>query len=238
MKYLSQATFMACEGRAWAWCHGLVLGWGLACAALAQAAPPLLVCPGPLFTNVLSPAEAKARGCALAARGRLSQAQDTASQDLPSQAMAAADHARHPAPAPDMSATPNTSAAPGTAATPHAASFRAAVPARSSGPHTSAVSMPVLAATAATPVSMAATPAGAPAASAVRKAPEVSADVHRQRQRDSHAREIVLAELARTQARIQALAAQPSAGPEAESALQRLQRDEDALRRELARRPG
>jgi hypothetical protein len=49
---------------------------------------------------------------------------------------------------------------------------------------------------------------------------------------------IAAAELARTQARIQSFSAQPPSGPEAESALQRLKRDEDALRRELARRPG
>lgn len=63
-------------------------------------------------------------------------------------------------------------------------------------------------------------------------------DDERQRQRDSHARAVVMAELARTQARIQTLSAQSPSGPETESALQRLRIDEDALRRELARRPG
>jgi hypothetical protein len=76
------------------------------------------------------------------------------------------------------------------------------------------------------------------AATAARQIAQPTADASRQRQRDSHAREIVLAELARTQARIQSFSAQPPSGPEAESALQRLKRDEDALRRELARRPG
>ncbi len=78
----------------------------------------------------------------------------------------------------------------------------------------------------------------APAATAARQTAQPSADASRQRQRDSHARDIVLAELARTQARIQTLLAQPPSGPDAESALLRLRLDEDALRRELARRPG
>lgn len=60
----------------------------------------------------------------------------------------------------------------------------------------------------------------------------------RQRQRDRHAREIVLAELASTQARIQSLSARPQVSADHDNALQRLRRDEDALRRELARRPG
>lgn len=60
----------------------------------------------------------------------------------------------------------------------------------------------------------------------------------RQRQRDRHAREIVLAELASTQARIQSLSARPQVSADDDNALQRLRRDEDALRRELARRPG
>lgn len=59
-----------------------------------------------------------------------------------------------------------------------------------------------------------------------------------QRQRDRHAREIVLAELASTQARIQSLSARPQGGADEDNALQRLRRDEEALRRELARRPG
>jgi hypothetical protein len=75
-------------------------------------------------------------------------------------------------------------------------------------------------------------------ATGARQIAQPTADASRQRQRDSHAREIVLAELARTQARIQSFSAQPPSGPETESALQRLKRDEDALRRELARRPG
>jgi hypothetical protein len=67
--------------------------------------------------------------------------------------------------------------------------------------------------------------------------PEPANDVAKQRQRDSHAREIIEAELARTQAQMQSLSAQP-ASPDALNALQRLRVDEAALRRELARRPG
>ncbi|OYU12297.1 MAG: hypothetical protein CFE38_07380 [Comamonadaceae bacterium PBBC1] len=59
-----------------------------------------------------------------------------------------------------------------------------------------------------------------------------------QRQRDRHAREIVLAELASTQARIQSLSARTQVSADEDNALQRLRRDEEALRRELARRPG
>ncbi len=88
------------------------------------------------------------------------------------------------------------------------------------------------------PNTVATAPAPAPATSSARRAAEPVADASRQRQRDSHARDIVLAELARTQARIQTLLAQPPSGPDAESALLRLRLDEDALRRELARRPG
>lgn len=228
MKYLSRPTLTLFGGFDLARCCWLVWGFGLACAAAAQNHPPLYVCPGTLFTNDLAPALAKARGCELASRGRLSQAQDTVSQ-----AMAAADTEARPAlaapeagpalrpnSAPTMSpqsATPSTHTSTSTATPSAASTTTLAAPAASAGWMTA--------------------PA-APTTTAARKAPEPSADAHRQRQRDSHAREIVLAELARTQARIQTLSAQPPAGPEAESALQRLQRDEDALRRELARRPG
>lgn len=67
--------------------------------------------------------------------------------------------------------------------------------------------------------------------------PEPGPEVAKQRQRDSHAREIIQAELARTQAQMQSLSAQPP-GADAQNALQRLRIDEAALLRELARRPG
>jgi hypothetical protein len=47
-----------------------------------------------------------------------------------------------------------------------------------------------------------------------------------------------LAELASTQARIQSLSARTQFSADEDNALQRLRRDEEALRRELARRPG
>lgn len=72
----------------------------------------------------------------------------------------------------------------------------------------------------------------------MRKPPEALNNTSRQRQRDVHAREIVLAELSRTQAQIQLLSAQQPSSQPSESALLRLRIDEDALRRELARRPG
>lgn len=76
----------------------------------------------------------------------------------------------------------------------------------------------------------------APQSSAQAASAEAGGDA--QRQRDRHAREIVLAELASTQARIQSLSARPQVSADEDNALQRLRRDEDALRRELARRPG
>jgi hypothetical protein len=84
-------------------------------------------------------------------------------------------------------------------------------------------------------------PANAPSAPATTAAHQTAlptADASRQRQRETPAHEIVLAELSRTHARIQNLSAQPPSGPDAESALLRLRFDKDALRRELARRPG
>ena len=66
---------------------------------------------------------------------------------------------------------------------------------------------------------------------------EPGSDALRQRQRDRHARDMVMAELASTQARIQSLSARSQVSADDESALQRLRRDEDALRRELAKRP-
>lgn len=231
MKYLSHPTFSACYR------HGLALLCGLVWAAAAQANPPLYVCLGPLFTNDLAPAQAKARGCELAARGRLSQAQDS-----PLQAMAAVDTAPGPALAatpPRPASTPASTPVSIPASTPALAFSLAPSSAPVSAP--SSVTSMTAVSTASLPAASATSTAGAtsaPTATAPRKGPEPAADASRQRQRDSHAREIVLAELARTQARIQALSAQPPAGPEAQSALQRLQRDEDALRRELARRPG
>jgi hypothetical protein len=204
MKNLSRPTFLAWIGLGPAHCLWLVLGCGLACTVAAQANPNLYVCPGPLFTNDLAPALAKARGCELAAQGRLSQALNPPGQDLPT----AETEAR--------SALAET--APGLASAPS----QIPTPAR-----------PL----AATSAALGAAPVPT-AATAARQIAQPNADASRQRQRDSHAREIVLAELARTQARIQSFSAQPPSGPEAESALQRLKRDEDALRRELARRPG
>lgn len=234
MEYLSHPTFSACYR------HGLALLCGLFWAAAAQANPPLYVCPGPLFTNDLAPAQAKARGCELAARGRLSQAQDS-----PLQAMAAADTEPRPAlaatppgPASTPASTPVSIPASTPALAPSLAPSSAPVSAPSSVTSMTAVSTASLPAASAASAASTAIATSAPTANAPRKGPEPAADASRQRQRDSHAREIVLAELARTQARIQALSAQPPAGPEAQSALQRLQRDEDALRRELARRPG
>jgi hypothetical protein len=82
-------------------------------------------------------------------------------------------------------------------------------------------------------------PSSAPVALGTRKLamPEPGPEVAKQRQRDSHAREIIQAELARTQAQMQSLSAQPP-GADAQNALQRLRIDEAALLRELARRPG
>jgi hypothetical protein len=76
-----------------------------------------------------------------------------------------------------------------------------------------------------------------PATPTATPAPIALSDGLKQRQRDTQAREIILAELARTQAQLQALSAKPHISPETDSALQRLRVDEEALRRELARRP-
>ena len=80
-------------------------------------------------------------------------------------------------------------------------------------------------------------PSSAPVALGTRQLAEPGPEVAKQRQRDSHAREIIQAELARTQAQMQSLSAQPP-GADAQNALQRLRIDEAALLRELARRPG
>ena len=92
--------------------------------------------------------------------------------------------------------------------------------------------------TASATVSHTASPISAPQPSPQAAPAEPAGDAQRQRQRDRHAREIVLAELASTQARIQSLSARPQVSADEDNALQRLRRDEDALRRELARRPG
>ncbi len=88
------------------------------------------------------------------------------------------------------------------------------------------------------PNASAETSQAAPGSARKTQAPVSLNDGLTQRQRDSHAREIILAELARTQAQLQSLSAQTRSGPETDSALQRLRGDEEALRRELARRPG
>ncbi len=212
MKNLSRPTFLAWIGFGPAQCLWLVLGCGLAWTVAAQASPSLYVCPGPLFTNDLAPAQAKARGCELAGQGRLSQAHNPPVQDMTTAETEARSASAETAPsvvsAPSLIPTPARPLAP------------------------------TLGATSAAPSSALGAAPGPMAATAARQIAQPTADASRQRQRDSHAREIVLSELARTQARIQTFSAQPPSGPEAESALQRLKRDEDALRRELARRPG
>ena len=207
MKNLSRPTFLAWIGLGPAQCLLFVLGVGLAWTVAAQANPSLYVCPGHLFTNDLAPAQAKARGCALAAQGRLSQAHNPPVQDMP------------------------------TAETEARSALAETAPGVSSAPPLIATPARPLASFLGAPSSALGVTPGPTAATAARQIAQPTADASRQRQRDSHAREIVLAELARTQARIQSFSVQPSAGPEAESALQRLKRDEDALRRELARRP-
>lgn len=212
-------------------CRGLALG--LACGTAAWATPQLYICPGPLFTNDLTSAQAKAQGCELATRGRWSQAQGN-----PEQAMA------NPDPGTANVTTPTSAEAgslPGSvlsavspASTTASAATTAPTPALAASTSPTAATAPPATAAAASPPG---TPP-APANTAARRPPESVADASRQRQRDAHAREIVLAELTRTQARIQTLSAQPPSGPDAESALLRLRLDEDALRRELARRPG
>lgn len=208
MKNLSRPTFLALIGLGPAQCLWLVLGCGLAWTVAAQANPNLYVCPGPLFTNDLAPAQAKARGCELAAQGRLSQAHNPPVQDMT------------------------------TAETDPRSALAETAPGLASAPALIPTSARPLAPTLGAPSEVLGAAPG-PTATATRQIAQPTADAsrQRQRQRDSHAREIVLAELARTQARIQTFSAQPPSGPEAESALQRLKRDEDALRRELARRP-
>jgi hypothetical protein len=165
---------------------GLVLA-GVACV---WAAPPLYVCPGPLFTNDLDPAQARARACVQAQAGRLSQA--------------------HNADADSSAPVQGTAPTAGPLAPAQSAQAQKAPTAP----------------TAATPATSTATPS-----------PISLSDGLKQRQRDSQAREIILAELARTQTQLQALSAKPHNSPETDRALQRLRVDEEALRRELARRP-
>ena len=115
----------------------------------------------------------------------------------------------------------------------------ATVAAPASGQSSTAPSVPTplaLRPTASATVSHTASPISAPPPSP--QAAPAGSGGEAQRQRDRHAREIVLAELASTQARIQSLSARTQVSADEDNALQRLRRDEDALRRELARRPG
>lgn len=176
-----------------------VAGLVLAGVGGVWAAPPLYVCPGPLFTNDLDPAQARARACVQAQAGRLSQAHN-----------ADAD-----------------SSAPVQGTAPTASPLAQVQSAQAQKAPT--------AATAATAATAPTTPT--PATTTATPSPILLSDGLKQRQRDSQAREIILAELARTQAQLQALSAKPHNSPETDRALQRLRVDEEALRRELARRP-
>jgi hypothetical protein len=225
MEQLTYLTFLRFITGVLSSCGGCVLALGLAWVPTTWATPHLFICPGPLFTNDLTPTQAKSQGCEPASRGRWSQAQSKPEQDLADTEPGSA-----------KAATPMT-AEPGSvlsAVSPSSTTAKTPTSAASAAP-----AMPTpLPDSAGAPNTVATAPAPAPATSSARRAAEPVADASRQRQRDSHARDIVLAELARTQARIQTLLAQPPSGPDAESALLRLRLDEDALRRELARRPG
>lgn len=208
-----------------------VLCWALGAGATpplsSLAAAPLYVCPGPLFTNDIHPAQARAQGCTLAQQGRWSQAQ----APEPPQASAPLASVALSSNTPSNNNNNKTFLANGVANSPQTTTAvpltQPSLPALSpapSAPGASAQALPV----------RAALPRPEPQATPA----EPGSDALRQRQRDRHARDIVLAELASTQARIQSLSARPQVSADDESALQRLRRDEDALRRELAKRPG
>lgn len=245
----------------------LGMGWVMSAGAAPPGSPseavsaaPLYRCPGPLFTNDIHPVQARAQGCTLAQQGRWSQAQAPA---LPQLATGPSPHALPPA-ALATGAVANAPQAPSSApVSPSSGALGASAGSGSSGvsgspgafdglPVQALGAMPVAApelsklpqasAVAASAQSSALRPITAPitAPMAAPNPQTVPAEpgVGAQRQRDRHAREIVLAELASTQARIQSLSARPQISAEDDNALQRLRRDEDALRRELARRPG
>ena len=234
--YLPVHTACRTGWRAWLWRAGaglVGLWWALGAGATPPlsspllAAAPLYMCPGPLFTNDIHPAQARAQGCSLAQQGRWSQAQapelpkapaPLASTALPSSATKS-DKANASANTPPANSVANSPQTP-----PAVPLAQPSLPPASSAPGASPPALPVRAALP-KPETQA-----APA--------EPGSDGFRQRQRDRHARDIVLAELASTQARIQSLSARPQVSADDENALQRLRRDEDALRRELARRPG
>ena len=221
------------------WLRRAGAGLGVLCWALgAGATPPLssldaaplYVCPGPLFTNDIHPAQARAQGCTLAQQGRWSQAQAPEPLKASAPLASVALPSNTPTSANDNNTSPAHSVA-NSQQTPPAVPLAqpsvlssASLPAAPSSPGTSAPTLPVRAAL--------------PRPERQAAPAEPGSDPLRQRQRDRHARDIVLAELASTQARIQSLSARPQVSADDESALQRLRRDEDALRRELAKRPG
>lgn len=241
---LSLQTTCRTDGQLGQWHAGAglaVLCWALGVGASPPlsspllAAAPLYVCPGPLFTNDIRPAQARAQGCSLAQQGRWSQAQapeqPEASAPLASTALPSS---RTTSDKVNASASANTPSASDVA---NSQQTTPAVPlAQPSLPYSTSLP-PASAATGASAQALpvrAALPKPEPQAAPA----EPGIDALRQRQRDRHAREIVLAELASTQARIQSLSARPQVSADDENALQRLRRDEDALRRELAKRPG
>lgn len=209
----------------------------------ARVAQALYRCPGPLFTNDLTALQARTLGCTLAQRAGWSQAQVPAEQAL-AQPLTLAGAQSRPTNTPSPTNTPTPSSAQPAALptlstiiqAPHTPSTRTQAHSGANVATAAAASDTARSAPWAAPASP--LPAPVPSAARAMAPSEPGSEALRQRQRDRHARDIVLAELASTQARIQVLSARPRVSADQESALQRLQRDEDALRRELARRPG
>lgn len=218
--------------REWLW--GVLLALAL---PVWSGAGEMHWCPGNRFTDALTAAEAKARGCRPASSGRLSQVSPLAMPAVEAEGVVAtgttdaqaAASAAKPPPGAAGSATSDGSggsggsvANAGSATSAHPAAPVAAVP------HPAA---PV----AAVPISAPVSAAVAPAASAApaRAAPVAPAAGPAQSARDRDARLILEAELNRTLVAQQSLVS--PAGVADPTRLHRLRQDEAALRREIAR---
>lgn len=203
------------------WCLCLLAGVVGAMAWPGHAwAGEMYWCPGNRFTDALSPAEAKARGCRLAASGRLSQVSPPA---LP------------PPATEGVAATGAGEGAPVAGAAVALASPAGAPPGQPSATPSPA---PISSGSSAAPVAAAgvsgpARVAAAVAPAAAQAAPLAQVAAPLQTARDRDARLILEAELNRTLVAQQSLVS--PAGVADPTRLHRLRQDEAALRREIAR---
>ena len=179
-------------------------------------------CPGNRFTDALTAAEAKARGCRPASSGRLSQVQPPAMPAVEAAGVVAAG-------ATDAQAAASAAKPPPGAAGPVTIDGSGGSVANTGAATSAHPAAPVAAAPISAPVSA---PVSAPAAPA-RAAPVAPVAAPAQSARDRDARLILEAELNRTLVAQQSLVS--PAGVADPTRLHRLRQDEAALRREIAR---